>query len=156
MNLRKIQRRLKRIAKIIGSGSQLSEQEKLFLSDALLQIADGRNADEALGVKGKKGVAKGAAARNNQNRKMAAMAWISTARKPLSDGGYGLTLDQACSVLAGEIIQLNTDQEAAIKADGGIDAFTRGSISFGFTASTLQSYWSKNPDIRGDAFHLED
>ena len=76
--LRQNQKRLRSIGTVLKSCSAFSSEDRLFLADALLLIANGGNADEALGVKGKKGVAKGVDAQNCVNIKRVAMGWIAT------------------------------------------------------------------------------
>lgn len=95
MSVRKGQARLKSIAKVISSGGQLSEEDGAFLVTAFRTIADGGDADTALGVKAKKGERKSHYARNTEFNKQLFFGWIKVAIAAESDGGLGLSLKDA-------------------------------------------------------------
>jgi hypothetical protein len=97
MSVRKGQARLRGIAKVISSEGQLSDEDGVFLVTALRTIADGGDADIALGVKAKKGERKSHYARNTEFSKQLVFGWIATAIAPESDGGLGLSLKDAVS-----------------------------------------------------------
>ena len=97
MSVRKGQAKLRGIAKVISSEGQLSDEDGVFLATALRTIADGGDADIALGVKAKKGERKSHYARKTEFNKQLVFGWISTAIAPESDGGLGLSLKDAVS-----------------------------------------------------------
>ncbi len=92
MSVRKGQARLRSIAKVISSESQLSEEDSTFLVTAFRTIADGGDADTALGVKAKKGERKGPYARDTKLKMQYVTGLIAAAIAPESEGGLGLTL----------------------------------------------------------------
>ena len=69
MSVRKGQARLRKIATQIFSNAPLSNEDQAFLVTALQTIADGGDADTALGVKAKKGERKSHYARNTDFNK---------------------------------------------------------------------------------------
>lgn len=99
MSVRKGQARLKSIAKVISSGGQLSEEDGAFLVTAFRTIADGGDADTALGVKAKKGERKSDYARQTEFNKQLFFGWIATAIAPEDEdpheSGLGLSLKDA-------------------------------------------------------------
>ena len=97
MSVRKGQAKLRGIAKVISSEGQLSDEDGVFLVTALRTIADGGDADIALGVKAKKGERKSHYARKTEFNKQLVFGWIATAIAPESDGGLGLSLKDAVS-----------------------------------------------------------
>ena len=95
MSVRKGQVRLGKIAKQLESNSSISGEDRLFLSSALKAIADGRDAENALGVKAKRGERKGKHTRDNETMLQYFYPWIGTAIS--SEGGEpGLSVGQAC------------------------------------------------------------
>ena len=99
MSVRKGQARLKSIAKVISSGGQLSEEDGAFLVTAFRTIADGGDADTALGVKAKKGERKSDYARQTEFNKQLFFGWLKTAMAPEDEdpheSGLGLSLKDA-------------------------------------------------------------
>lgn len=134
MTITDAQNRLRRISKTLGSGTTLSPIDRDFLSDALSAVADGDDANKALGVKAKRGERKSKKSRSRQVTKKHAMAWIAAARLPEEEGGLGLTLEEAC----------------ALVSDNGFSG------NFYLTEETLRSYWNKQPELRQVEFTQED
>ena len=97
MSVRKGQARLRRIATHISSDAPLSDEDQAFLVTALQTIANGEDAETALGVKAKKGERKSHYARNTEFSKQLIFGWIATAIAPETDGGLGLSLKDAVS-----------------------------------------------------------
>jgi hypothetical protein len=99
MSVRKGQARLRGIAKVISSEGQLSDEDGAFLVTALRTIADGGDADTALGVKAKKGERKSHYARNTEFSKQLFFGWLMTAMAPEDEdpheSGLGLSLKDA-------------------------------------------------------------
>jgi len=99
MSVRKGQARLRGIAKVISSEGQLSDEDGVFLVTALRTIADGGDADTALGVKAKKGERKSDYARKTEFNKQLFFGWIATAMAPEDEepheSGLGLSLKDA-------------------------------------------------------------
>ena len=79
MSVRKGQARLRKIATQISSDAPLSDEDQAFLATALQTIADGGDADTALGVKAKKGERKSHYARNTAFNKQLFFGWIKVA-----------------------------------------------------------------------------
>lgn len=126
MEVDEAQNRLRRIARALSGGKAMQEVDRVFLITALNAIADGKNADAILEVKGQKGKRKGAAASQRQGIKRFAMAWIAAAKAPIENGGLGLTLEQATGLI-GE----------------------NGAKNFGLTEESLKTYWNNSPDMHG-------
>lgn len=128
------QKRLRRLATLIGSGSAIAIKDRTFLIAALSDIANGADANKALGVKARRGERKSKKSRDRQVTKKYAMAWIAAARLPEEGGGLGLTLEDAC----------------ALVSDKGLDGH------FHLTEETLRSYWNKQPELRQVELTQED
>ena len=99
MSVRKGQARLRKIATQISSDTPLSDEDQAFLVTALQTIADGGDADTALGVKAKKGERKSHYARNTEFNKQLFFGWLKTAMAPEDEdpqeSGLGLSLKDA-------------------------------------------------------------
>jgi len=131
--VRKGQHRLRKIVQVLESGAALSEEDRAFLSTALIRIADGANADVELGVKAKRGERKGKIKRDPKKVRQFAMGWIAAAKAPWDEEGLGLTLEDACAMI-GE----------------------NGLKGFGLTEETLRTYWNRKGTYRGVKFKLDD
>ena len=90
MSVRKGQARLRRIATHISSDAPLSDEDRAFLITALQTIANGEDAETALGVKAKKGERKSRHIMNTEFNKQLFFGWIATGIAPESEGGLGL------------------------------------------------------------------
>ena len=134
MSVANAQIRLRRLATLIGSESAIDIKDRTFLIAALSDIANGADANKALGVKAKRGERKSKESRNRQVTKKYAMAWIAAARLPKEDGGLGLTLEEAC----------------ALVSDKSLNGY------FHLTEETLRSYWNKQPELRQVELNQED
>jgi len=133
MSVTDSQKRLRRLATLIGSGSVVNSEDSKFLSTALSEIADGCDANKALGVKAKRGERKSKQSQIRKATRKHAMAWIAAARLPEEEGGLDLSLEDACALIG----------------EDGLEAF-------GLTEATLRSYWNKKPSNRSVHFKLED
>ena len=104
MSVRKGQARLRKIATQISSDAPLSDEDQAFLVTALQTIADGGDADTALGVKAKKGERKSHYARNTEFNKQLFFGWLKTAMAPEDEdpheSGLGLSLKDAVAKAA--------------------------------------------------------
>ena len=100
MSVRKGQARLRRIATHISSDAPLSDEDRAFLITALQTIANGEDAETALGVKAKKGERKSRHIMNTELNKQLLFGWIATGIAPESEGGLGLSLKDAVSKVA--------------------------------------------------------
>ncbi len=98
MSVRNGQARLRKISKHIANGSALSEEDREFLSSALMEIASGRDAETALDVKAKKGERKSEHVRQRKIQLKYFMPWIASAIEPEEEGGFGYTVKEAISV----------------------------------------------------------
>ena len=99
MSVRKGQARLRKIATQISSDAPLSDEDQAFLVTALQTIANGEDAETALGVKAKKGERKSHYARNTEFSKQLIFGLIATAIAPEDEdpheSGLGLSLKDA-------------------------------------------------------------
>ena len=68
MSIRDRQARLRNLAEQIAIGAPIDEEEKEFLSTALIAIANGEDAKLALDVKAKRGERKGEHAQNTKTQ----------------------------------------------------------------------------------------
>ena len=104
MSVRKGQARLRKIATQISSDAPLSDEDQAFLVTALQTIANGGDADTALGVKAKKGERKSDYARQTEFNKQLFFGWIATAIAPEyedpHESGLGLSLKDAIAQAA--------------------------------------------------------
>ena len=121
------QARLRNLAEI-AIGAPLDQEEKEFLSTALIAIANGEDADLALDVKAKQGDRKGEHAQNTKTQLAYYKPWIATAIAPENEGGLGYTVQNAVAKI--KIIATNLPAEETIarywrsyKQDGGGQIF---------------------------------
>jgi hypothetical protein len=128
---RENQIRLKRIAAHIKDNVQMCEMDKQFIYTALREIANGKDANKALGVISKRGIRKGKKSRDAMKFKVTFLSWIAAAMLPKSEAGLGYTLEKACAELSVHIKGYYTEE-------------------------TLRTYWNKNPDLRNKCFRIEE
>jgi len=102
MSARKGQTRLKKIASLISQNKQLILEDKEFLVKALIEISNGGDAETALAVKFKKGERKSKYAKDTKLNLQLAYGWLATAMAPESEGGLGMTLQDATTQLTTE------------------------------------------------------
>ena len=95
MSVRKGQTRLKRIAEHLSQDAPLSEEDRTFLINGLLEIANGAEADVVLEVKAKRGERKSHHSRQTAFNKQLFFGWVATAIAPETEGGLGLSLKDA-------------------------------------------------------------
>ena len=95
MSVRKGQARLKRIAERLSQHAPLREEDHTFVVKAFVEIANGADADVALGVKAKRGERKSHHSRQTAFNKKLFFGWVATAIAPESAGGLGLSLQDA-------------------------------------------------------------
>ena len=91
MSVRKGQARLRKLAHSLTALPSPTEDTK-FLSSALIEIASGKDANDALGVKAKRGERKGEYDMLSKIRLQNFMSWVTLATKPLDQEGQGYTL----------------------------------------------------------------
>ncbi len=108
--------RLRRIAMDLEDSATLSESDRFFLINAFLDINRGIDANEALGVKAKRGQRK-----TFDSRAQLVMTWIAAVIKPISEGGLGMSVDDAI-------------EEAA--------RTRKNEASFGLSLETIRYYWT--------------
>ena len=100
MSVRKGQARLRKIATHISSDAPLSDEDQAFLVTALQTIANGEDAETALGVKAKKGERKSHYARNTEFNKQLFFGWIddrdSTRRRRPTRKRVGVVTKRCC------------------------------------------------------------
>ena len=99
MSIRDRQARLRDLAEKISTSTPLYEEEKEFLSTALIEIANGMDAEIALDVKAKRGERKSKAMSDSELHRKVALAWIATAIAPESEGGLGLTVKDSAAFI---------------------------------------------------------
>ena len=109
MSVRKGQVRLRNLAEKIVNGTPLYEDEKGFLSNALIEIANGEDAEIALDVKAKRGERKSKAMSDSELHRQVALAWIATAIAPESEGGLGLTIKDAAAFIKTRVSYLASE-----------------------------------------------
>ena len=99
MSIRAGQARLRKLARQLAAGTDIGSTDLDFLVDALLKIADGSDAEIALGVKAKKGERKGSNVRKTKLNQQLAMGWMAVAIRPEEEDGLGLTIKDAALIL---------------------------------------------------------
>ena len=131
------QEHLRKIANALKNSQPLLPEDRQFITEALLKIADGEDAQEALNIKAKRGERTKKESQNamriSECRKRLALGWIATAIAPKVEGGLGLTLEEAIGRIGENDLR-----------------------SFKLTEETLKTYWNKNSDLRERDFKLPD
>ena len=130
MGIRDGQIRLRRLAGQLAEGKDIGSIDLKFLVGALLEIADGSDAEIALGVKAKKGERKGKHARKTKMNRNAAMGWIAVAIESEEEGGLGLTVKDAA-------VKLNREWKNL------------------YSVETLCRYWSDAKNTQEISFSIE-
>lgn len=141
MSVIEAQKRLIQIAKALERDA-LSEDDKLFLINALNQISRGEDAKQALNVKPKRGERVGKKYQEklkiSEAKKTFALSWIAAATSPYEEGGLGLSNEDAIGLI------------------GEFSAELKDEKAFGFTEETLLTYWAQHPELRNIVFSLPD
>ena len=109
MSVRTSQARLTKLAAQIKGGVELNAIDRDFLTTALQNIASGMDAEHALGVKAQKGERKGKHALDSKVRRDFVNGWLATAIAPKQEGGLGLTLKNAVSLIKAEMSDLPSE-----------------------------------------------
>jgi len=109
MSIRDRQGRLRNLAVQIAIDAPLDEEDKEFLSTALIAIANGEDAEIALDVKAKRGERKSKAMSDSELHREVALAWMATATLPESQGGLGLTVKDAAALIKSRISHLASE-----------------------------------------------
>jgi hypothetical protein len=142
MSVMEGQQRLIAIAEAIKLGTKLSDEDAKFLSEALIKITEGEEPKAALNIKARRGERTSKAYREKLKEgsimKSLALGWLATAIAPESEGGLGLT------------------NEDAIGRIGEFSPIFKDTAAFGFTEETLLTYWAKYPELRDIVFKLPD
>ena len=125
------QYRLRKIAMDLEYRKKLSICDTNFLIHALRQIGEGQDANEALGVKVRKGERKNPANTAKANYPRFALSYIATLIAPKSEDGCDMTLEDAIEYAAKSF---------------------KGNPKFGYSAETLTHYWNNHPEWRGRDF----
>ena len=125
------QYRLRFIAMELEYGRELSIPDTCFLLKALRKIGEGGDANEALGVKARRGERKNPESTAKARNVRFAMSFIATLIAPESEGGRGMALEDAID-------------EAAKKL--------KSEVNFGYTRETLSHYWDNHPEWRTRKF----
>ena len=110
MSIRDRQARLRNLAEQIAIGAPIDEEEKEFLSTALIAIANGEDAELALDVKAKRGERKSKVMSDSELHRQVALAWIATAILPESEGGLGLTIKDAAAFIKPRVSHLASEE----------------------------------------------
>ena len=110
MSVREGQTRIRNIAKTLSDDEKLSDLDKEFLINALQNIADGNDAEKELDVKAKKGERKSRRTRVAKINSTLINGWLATAIAPVNEGGLGLTLKDAVSLIKVEWPNLPSEQ----------------------------------------------
>ena len=110
MSVREGQRRLRDIAQNLEDNIPLSEVDKHFLIKALKRIAFGENAELTLDVQAKRGEQKGQADQQRKFHDQFIFSWIHAATMSEEDGGLGLTIKEAASLIKQNFPNLPTEE----------------------------------------------
>lgn len=110
MSVREGQRRLRDIAQNLEDNTPLSEVDKHFLIEALKRIAFGDNAELALNVQATRGERKGLADQLRKFNDQFIFTWIHAATMSEEDGGLGLTVKEAASIIKQNFPNLPTEE----------------------------------------------
>ena len=106
MSVIKGQERLKKIANTLSADTSLDKSDKEFLVTALYEIADGQNAEDALNIKAKRGERRSKFHKSRKYNDPFMYGLIATAILPESDGGLGMTLKDAVTMVKKEFPNL--------------------------------------------------
>ena len=121
------QYRLRVLAMELEFGRELSVPDTIFLFKALRKIGEGADANEALGVKARKGERKNPRNTAKANHARFALSFIAVLIAPEVDGGFGMDLKEAI--------------------DHAAEKF-KNEARFGYTTETLTHYWDNHPEWR--------
>jgi hypothetical protein len=121
------QYRLRKIAMELEFGKELSIPDTCFLIQALRKIGEGGDANVAFQLNVRKGERTSPAHTAKTNQRRFALSYLATLIAPESEGGFGMTLEDAID-------------DAAKKF--------KGQANFGYTAETLKNYWNNYPEWR--------
>ena len=113
MSVRAGQARLKKIAGQISDNTQLNPEDKDFLVNALHAIADGQKAEVAMNVKAKRGERRSKFHQSRKYNDPFMYGLIASAILPENDGGLGMTLKDAVTMVKREFPDL--PDEASIR-----------------------------------------
>ena len=142
MSVDNAQQRLLNIAKSLSNSEALLDEDRIFISAALIKISKGGDAKTALNVKAGKGERTSKAYKDkvkiSEDMKIFAMSWISAATLPVSEGGLGLS------------------NEAAVGCIGELSIIDKDKKAFRLTEQSLLTYWTKHPELRNVEFKLSD
>ena len=110
MSVRESQARLKKIAEQITTGARFDPDDRDFLAKALYDISNGDDADVALNVKARRGERKGPVHRSRQYNDVFMYGLIASAIAPEHDGGLGMTVKDAVSMIKQEFPNLPAEE----------------------------------------------
>tara|TARA_B100000780_G_C21107833_1_gene447479 strand:+ start:1385 stop:1783 length:399 start_codon:yes stop_codon:yes gene_type:complete len=110
MSVRAGQAKLRKLAKHLHQGGELSVDDRDFLVSSLLSISDGEDAETALGVKARRGERKSKQAKDTKRVLEFVYGWLASAIAPEKEGGLGLTLKDAVPKLKAEWRQLPSEK----------------------------------------------
>lgn len=127
--------RLWKIGESLLNDEAISEEDRQFLGNALINIGYGADARDQLQTKPKRGERSFATSWERELRNRYALGWIAAAKASVEDGGLGLTLDEAIKLL---------------------EKSANGRNPFSIDPDTVRKYWNNRPDRRNVEFTLGD
>lgn len=124
-------KRIRRIAEKVGGNLPLSNDEKMYLANALSEVAEGDDANAALGVKFGRGQSpKDALLRRNMNMIMHMLAALVAPESDLEFEGPPMKLIKACEKLTPIAQRLAGDFDEVM-----------------YDATYLLKYWNENKNL---------
>ena len=123
--------RITKIGELMAESKPLTDEDRNFLSEALISIGAGADPQKCLDIKVTRGGTPLKTQRKNYQRDKFALAWLAAAMASDEDEGLALTLDGAI-----DLLHLSNPEQV-----------------FGITEDTIRKYWNNRPSDRGVVFY---
>ena len=138
---------LKNLGKKILSNQELSETDRKFIGQILINIGDGLDPREALNIKGRPGERSSEEERIRLNSLRLAISWIELTLEPISQEGWH-------DKYGNEFYEGGLDQKLEdVVQQIGSDT---GNNNFGFSEDNLKRMWNRHKELRGAPIELLD
>ena len=135
-----MKRRFAALAQQLKNNTPLNEEQRLYLAEAFAQIANGTDANEAMGIKYSKG--KSDAKDQATEKHFLIIHWMTAAILSEEEGGLGLSITQAIDAVSalmnGSWTNPITKQQYVFKDSAGRPQSQFGCI---YTTGNIKKIW---------------